>query len=146
VPGELLRVFKRLAEVREPAALKGFIVSVTLGVARNEARRRRIRAIVGWAPAESFPEPPVSPGLAEAREATRSLYQVLDTLGAEDRSLFITRFVERMELTEVAAAHDMSLSTAKRRLARMVARVNLRVQASPVLREYVGHIGQEGGR
>jgi len=42
-----MRVFKRLDELREPAALPGFIIGVTLGVARNEARRRRIRAIVG---------------------------------------------------------------------------------------------------
>jgi len=37
-----MRVFKRLDELREPAALPGFIIGVTLGVARNEARRRRI--------------------------------------------------------------------------------------------------------
>jgi DNA-directed RNA polymerase specialized sigma24 family protein len=65
-------------------------------------------------------------------------------LGAEDSSLFIARFVEKMELTEVASAHDMSLSTAKRRIARLVTRVNARVQANPVLREYLGPIGQGG--
>jgi RNA polymerase sigma factor (sigma-70 family) len=78
------------------------------------------------------------------REAARALYQLLDTLGAEDRSLFVARFIEQMELVEVAAAHGMSPSTAKRRLARLVTRVNARVQASPVLREYVGAIGRGG--
>jgi len=33
-----LRIFKRLDELREPAALRGFVVSIALGVARNESR------------------------------------------------------------------------------------------------------------
>jgi RNA polymerase sigma-70 factor (ECF subfamily) len=139
-----LRVFKRLGELRDPAALQGFVVSVTLGVARNEARRRRIRAIVGLVPEEALPQAPAFPGQGEAREAARALYQLLDALGAEDRSFFVARFVEKMEMAEVAAAHGMSLSTAKRRLARVVERVNRRVQASAVLREYLGPVGQGG--
>jgi RNA polymerase sigma-70 factor (ECF subfamily) len=141
-----MRIFKRLGELREPAALSGFVISVALGVARNEFRRRRIRSIVGLTPEEILPAVPVSTEQGEAREALRALYQLLDTLGADDRSLFIARFVEKLELTEVAAAHGMSLSTAKRRLARVVERVDARVQASPVLREYVGPIAQGGGR
>lgn len=133
-----LRVFKRLGELRDPAALHGFVVSVTLGVARNEVRRRRIRSIVRLVPGEAMPEGPTSPDPSEAREATQALYQMLDTLGAEDRSLFVARFVEKMELVEVAAAHGMSLSTAKRRVTRLTARVNARVRSNLVLREYLG--------
>jgi DNA-directed RNA polymerase specialized sigma24 family protein len=69
---------------------------------------------------------------------------MLATLSLEDRSLFVARFIEKMELVEVASAHRMSLSTAKRRLARLALRVNARVQASPVLREYVGGLGGIG--
>jgi len=137
-----LRIFKRLDELREPAALHGFVVSVTLGVARNEARRRRIRAIVGLVPEDVLPAVPELPGQGEAREAARALYLLLGTLSGEDRSLFVARFVEKMELAEVATAHGMSLSTGKRRLARLVARVNARLEASPVLMEYVGPLGQ----
>jgi len=139
-----LRLFRRLRELRDPATMQGFVVSVTLGVARNEVRRRRIRSIVGLLPEEALPPMPTSAGQGEAREAARALYQLLDTLSAEDRSLFVARFAEKMELVEVAAAHAMSLSTAKRRLARLTARVNARVQANPVLREYVGALEQGG--
>jgi RNA polymerase sigma-70 factor (ECF subfamily) len=140
-----LRIFKRLGELRDPAALHGFVVSISLGVLRNEVRRRRIRSIVGLVPEEALPQAPALPAQGEAREATRALYELLDTLGAQDRSLFVARFVEKMEMTEVAAAHGISLSTAKRRLLRVVERVNRRVQASAVLREYVGPVGQGGG-
>lgn len=137
-----LRVFKRLHELHDAATLQGFVISVTLGVAKNELRRRRIRSIVGLVPEEALPPAASSAELGEAREAVRALYQMLDTLSSEDRSLFITRFAEKMELVEVAAAHAMSLSTAKRRLARLETRVRTRVQANPVLRDYVGDLVQ----
>jgi len=137
-----LRIFKRLDELREPAALRGFVVSVSLGVARNESRRRRIRAIVGLVPEDVLPAAPTPPGQDEAREAARALYGLLGSLSVEDRSLFVARFVEKMDLAEVAATLRMSQSTAKRRLARLVARVNKRLESSPVLMEYVGPLGQ----
>jgi RNA polymerase sigma-70 factor (ECF subfamily) len=139
-----LRLFKRLHQLHDPSTLQGFVVSVTLGVARNEARRRRIRAIVGLVPEDALPNSATPPDHGEAREAARALYKMLDSLNAEDRSLFIARFAERMELVEVAAAHGMSLSTAKRRLARLSTKVNARVQSNPVLREYVGALAQGG--
>ncbi len=139
-----LRVFKRLGELREVATLQGFVISVTLGVAKNELRRRRIRSIVGLAPEESLHEPVTTGDHGEAREAVRALYRMLDTLSAEDRSLFVTRFAEKMELSEVAAAHGMSLSTAKRRLAKLITRVNARVAQNPVLRDYVGALAPGG--
>ena len=137
-----LRIFKRLDELREPAALRGFVVSIALGVARNESRRRRIRAIVGLVPDEVLPAAPTLPGQDEAREAARALYRLLSTLSAEDRSLFVARFIEKLELTEVAVAQTMSPSTSKSRLARLVARVNTRLKSNPVLLEYVGPLGR----
>lgn len=139
-----LRIFKRIREVKQPAALSGFVVSVALGVARNEARRRRIRTIVGLVPPEQLPPMATVATSGEAREAVRALYQMLDSLGAHERSLFIARFVEKLELTQVAAVHGTSLSTTKRRLRRLAERVNARVQASPVLREYLGRSGRGG--
>jgi len=139
-----LRVFKRLDELREPAALPGFIIGITLGVARNETRRRRIRAIVGLTSTEELPGA-LMPGVQdEAREATRALYRLLDCLGAEDRSLFVARYVEKMEMTEVAALHGLSLSTVKRRLARLALRVDSRMKSEPALVQYVGLLTQGG--
>jgi RNA polymerase sigma-70 factor (ECF subfamily) len=140
-----LRIFKRLDELREPAALPGFIVSIALGVARNEVRRRRIRAIVGLSPTDELPNITTPALSSEAREAVRALYRVLDQLGAEDRSLFVARYVEKMEMAEVASAHGISLSTAKRRIARLAQRVEARIKVEPALAEYGGQLTQ-GGR
>jgi len=139
-----LRVFKRLDELREPAALPGFIIGVTLGVARNEARRRRIRAIVGLTATDEWPGAIVPGAEDEAREAVRALYRLLDGLGAEDRSLFVARYVEKMEIADVAAMHGLSLSTVKRRIARLVLRVDARMKSEPALAQYVGVLSQGG--
>jgi RNA polymerase sigma-70 factor, ECF subfamily len=140
-----LRVFKRLKELREPAALPGFIMGITLGVARNEARRRRIRAIVGLSsPEEEWPASTQPGEQNEARESLRALYRLLGQLGAEDRSLFTARFVEKMEMSDVASVHGISLSTAKRRVARLVLRINLRMKSEPALLRFVGLLGLGG--
>jgi RNA polymerase sigma-70 factor (ECF subfamily) len=139
-----LRVFKRLNELREPAALPGFIIGITLGVARNEARRRRIRAIVGLTGSDEWPGASVPGAADEAREAVRALYRLLDGLGAEDRSLFVARYVEKMEMADVAAVHGLSLSTVKRRIARLALRVDARMKSEPALVQYVGVLSQGG--
>ncbi len=58
-------------------------------------------------------------------------------LGAEDRSLFTARFAEQMEVAEVAAAHRMTLATAKRRLARLIKRLGAKMSRDPLLEPYV---------
>jgi len=47
-------------------------------------------------------------------------------------------------MTDVAAAHKMSLSTVKRRLARLAQRVDSRMKSEPALAEYVGLLSQGG--
>jgi RNA polymerase sigma-70 factor (ECF subfamily) len=139
-----LRVFRRMNEVRDPRALRGFIVSICLGVSRNELRRMRIRRFVGLSAHDPMPDVPIQPADAEAREALRALYRLLDKLDAKDRSLFVARYIETMELTEVASAHHWSLATAKRRLARLSRRVEARMKGDTVLSEYMDGLSPHG--
>ena len=48
--------------------------------------------------------------------------------------------MEDMELTEVASALDVSLSTTKRRLARVWKRISILVQRDPALAHYLSSI------
>lgn len=136
----LLRIFTRLRELRDPAAMRGFVASICLGVARNELRRRKIRSIVGLAEPGDLPAPAVEGASEESRETARRLYAILGRLSAEERSLFVTRYIEQMELAEVAAAHTMSMTTTKRRLARMTHRVAAMMQSDPALAELAGRL------
>jgi RNA polymerase sigma-70 factor (ECF subfamily) len=138
-----LRFFKRIDELRDPAALRGFLVSIALGVARNEARRARVRRWIGLTSSGELPETagPLSWD-PEAREATAHLYAILERLCAEDRSLFTARFAEQMEVADVAGAHRMTLATAKRRLARLTKRLGAKMSRDPLLEPYVNLIAK----
>ncbi len=132
-----LRLFKRIDELRDPAALRGFLLSIALGVSRNEVRRARVRRWIGLTATGELPEVPAVGGWdPEAREATARLYAILERLGAEDRSLFITRYVERMEIAEIAGVLGLSVATTKRRLARVTKRVGARLGNDPVFADY----------
>jgi RNA polymerase sigma-70 factor (ECF subfamily) len=132
-----IRLFRRIDELRNPSGLRGFVVGICLGVARNELRRARVRRWVRLTPSGDLPEAPVAGPDLEAREALRRLYVILDSVSVQDRSLFVARFFEKMEIAEVAAVHGLSYGTAKRRVARASARINRRVERDPALARYL---------
>jgi RNA polymerase sigma-70 factor, ECF subfamily len=135
-----LRVFSRIGDVRDPRALRGFIAGICLGVARNTSRRARIRSILRLSPRGDLPDIPI-PGIEdEARQTLRHLWRLLSSASGEDRSLFVCRHVEKMEMSDVAAAHGMNIVTAKRRVARMTSRISAAMQQDAVLADYAGKL------
>ena len=139
-----LRFFRRIDELRDPAGLRGFLVGICLGVARNELRRARVRRWVGLTPGGELPEASVAGPDLEAREAVRRFYAILDRVSAQDRSLFVARFLEKIEIAEIAVLHKMSFGTAKRRVARAGARVERQLARDPALAGYVDRFGVGG--
>jgi len=132
-----VRFFRRIDELRSPDGVRGFLAGICLGVARNEARRLRVRRWVTLTSAGTLPDVAVSGADVEGRQAVRRLYAVLDKASALDRSLFVARYLEKMEVEEVARVHDLSFGTAKRRLARAVARLNRLMQRDEALAAYL---------
>ena len=65
------------------------------------------------------------------------MYAILDELPADARVPFALRFIEGMALDEVAAACDVSLSTAKRRLRRAEERFMKIAAGYPELAEWL---------
>jgi len=132
-----LCVFEKVPTLREPAALRKFIISITAITARSEIRRRWVRRWIRLASKEDASQEGVFDVDMESREALRRFYGVLDRLNADHRTLFVLRFVEALTLRDVAAACGLSLATTKRRLARARSRVLLLVERDPVLCAYV---------
>jgi RNA polymerase sigma-70 factor (ECF subfamily) len=141
-----LRFFRQVGGLRDPGALRPFLIGITLHVVGTELRRRRVRRWLRLTPDGILPEP-ASDGDdgREARAALRRLYAILDRLDDAGRLTFVLRHVEGMELTEVAAALGTSLATAKRRLARVTARVLAMIERDPALAAYVASLAPEGG-
>lgn len=131
-----LCVFDKVPTLREPKALKAFVISVTMLTTRQELRRRWVRRWVKLAGPKDAAELDVVTPDTDAREALQRFYAILDRVNHKDRSAFVLRFMEGLELTEVAAALGLSLATTKRRLARVWAKVVLLVERDPLLAQY----------
>src|SRR5262245_56240725 len=112
-----IRFFRRIGTLREPAAVRGFLSGICVHVVCAEITRRRRR----WrrlTPTGDVPEGTAGFPDLDGREAVTRYYRLVDRLGGKDRSFFVARTVEGMTLEEVAAAHDVSVSTAQRRINR----------------------------
>ncbi len=109
-------VLSRCHTLRDPAALRSFVVSVAMRLARNELRKRAIRRFVGLDTASEVFHAPAHD--AVQAERFRNVYAALDRLDPSCRVAYVLRYVEGYELSEVAAACNCSLSTAKRWLVR----------------------------
>jgi RNA polymerase sigma-70 factor (ECF subfamily) len=132
-----IRLFEQLPRLRDPNALRGFLIGVTLRIACTELRRRRRSRTCLTATGE-VPEPRARNDESEpAREALWRFESILERLSPSSRRVFVLRYVERLELTDVATEMGISVATAKRHLARAAATVGAMVKREPALAEYL---------
>jgi RNA polymerase sigma-70 factor (ECF subfamily) len=126
-----LCLFNKIASLRDPRALRSFVVSVTIRTLKWKLRRRRLRQWVHLTETGELPDLPV-PGV-DADEALRVFYRLLEKLRIDDRMVFVLRRVDGMQLQEVADATGYSPATVKRRLRRADAELSRFMEAEPVL-------------
>jgi RNA polymerase sigma-70 factor (ECF subfamily) len=132
-----LRLFTRVHTLREPKALKAFVISITTLTLRQELRRRKLRSWLGLRSDPASIDLRVVHPDPLGREALERFYRLLDQFNARDRTAFVLRHLEAMEMDEVAAALGVSLATAKRSVARCQRRMQANVERDPVLRDYL---------
>ena len=139
-----LRIFSRASAIREPAALREFALSVAVRVLKWQLRYRWVRRWVILSDNGDLPEIADERGSDEvARHALRRCYAILDRLGVRERAAFTLRYLEEMTVEEVAAAMDVSRSTAKRLVGRSTATVAARVDRDADLSRFF--FGDGGG-
>jgi RNA polymerase sigma-70 factor (ECF subfamily) len=117
-----VRAYRAIHTLKDAAALKGWLTTLTLFTARAHIRARTRRSWLRFVDWHQLPELPPVPEDPQARDTLIHLHQILDRIPADQRIAFVLRFVEGMELTEVASACGVSLATVKRRLDRAQAR------------------------
>jgi RNA polymerase sigma-70 factor, ECF subfamily len=112
-----VRALEGIHGVEDPSRLKSWLTGVTVYTAREWIRRRTRRRWLRFF--DDVPEIPQRAQLTaseEVNEATRCTFTVLEAMSADDRVFFSLRFIEGLEISEIALACDVSVSTAKRRL------------------------------
>jgi RNA polymerase sigma-70 factor, ECF subfamily len=132
-----LQFYRNHTLLRNREALRSFIYAISYRVTIREIRFRRAhkrneRGTQGRG--STF----VAPADFEAREAVAGICAVLDRLDPTDRTAFVLRHVEGLELSEIAGILDISLATVKRRLAKIAQRVNAMTKNDQRLVEYGG--------
>jgi RNA polymerase sigma-70 factor, ECF subfamily len=137
-------VFQKASTLREPQALKAFVITVTAFTARGELRRRWSRRWLRRQRPQTGPGELVANQDIESREALRRFYDILDRISAQDRTAFVLRYIEGMPLEEVAAALEVSVATAKRRLTRVWDRVVLLAERDTALVDYLSGLERDG--
>src|SRR5688572_25175368 len=129
--------FTSLDQLRQPQALRSWLVGIAIRkVKKLLRRRRRWRFVLDLAPGE-LPEHPASVAPVEVSEALRSTYRILARIPVDDRVAFSLRYAGEMDLATVAEATGVSLATAKRRIARAQRRFVEFARASDILAPWV---------
>jgi RNA polymerase sigma-70 factor (ECF subfamily) len=135
-----VRALESLRRLRDPQALASWMSAIAVHTARAAIERRtRRRRWLRFLPAEALPEPePVDPHPGHhAREILRAVHGVLARMPVDERIAFALRHLDGMELTELARACGVSLSSVKRRLARAEARFQALARDVAAVAEYL---------
>jgi RNA polymerase sigma-70 factor (ECF subfamily) len=130
-----LRAHTARASFRGECALSTWLMRIAINLVRDHQRLRHLRfwkkaAIVDAA--EMSDRLPDNASSAEsrliARERLEAVWRAVDTLSDRQRSVFLLRFVEEMELAEIATATDLNLSTVKSHLYRALEAMKQQVE------------------
>ena len=130
-----LRAHTARASFRGECALSTWLMRIAINLVRDHQRLRQIRF---WKKAATLDAAEMSDRLPDgassiesrliARERLESVWRAVDTLSERQRSVFLLRFVEEMELAEIATATDLNLSTVKSHLYRALEAVKQQVE------------------
>jgi len=131
-----LRFYRRVPELRDGAALRSFVIAITVNALRSELRRMRVRRIVRLVDPVELPELRSVDTDPEARVALRAFYRVLDRMRDRERVVFVLHVIEGLSAAEVAQALEISLPTVRRRLARARTRIDVLSAREPLLTRY----------
>ncbi len=111
-----LQARRALPKLRDARAVKGWLATITVRVARRSLRRSRLRQRIGLATV-----PPDEAALdrlsADDYEYVQSAYASLSRLPTPERIAWVLRRVHGAQLAAVAEMCECSLATAKRRIA-----------------------------
>lgn len=131
VQDTFIEAFRDVATLRAHAALRPWLLRISVHQAHRRFRRRKLLRRLGLdrsvddAALDTLLHPDASP---ELKSELRSVEQALGGASVAERFAWILRFVDGHSLDEIAAASDCSLATVKRRLLRAQALVQTALQ------------------
>jgi RNA polymerase sigma-70 factor, ECF subfamily len=131
-----LKAWNARQQFRGDSSLSTWLTRIAVNLLRDHLRSRSLRFwqktrgsaldvmdISDWIPdGRSSPE-----SITLARDRVAAVWRAVEKLSAQQRTVFVLRFVEEMELDEIATTIGMNLSTVKSHLYRALAIVRERI-------------------
>lgn len=135
-----LRAYNARHQFRGDASISTWLTRIALNLVRDHLRSRRMRFwqktressldlvdISDW-----IPDPNTTAEIAILqRERVKQVWKVVRDLSRQQRTVFVLRFVEEMELSEIAETTGMNTSTVKSHLYRALRIVRERAGGQP---------------
>jgi len=135
-----LKAYMGRAHFRGDASLSTWLMKIAMNLLRDHLRSKRLRFwtktretaldpvdVSDWVPdGRSSPEADFI-----ARTQVKGIWETVSQLPEKQRSVFVLRFVEEMELREIAETTGMNPSTVKTHLYRALAAVRASVGGKP---------------
>lgn len=124
-----LRAYQNLATFRGESSLETWLLRIAANLMHDQARNRKAgfwKRFLGledrdgnsgerWATPEASPEQ-----VLLVREDVKAIWEIANRLSQQQRAVFMLRFVEEMELKEIAAVLGLEVGTVKTHLFRAV--------------------------
>jgi len=133
-------VFNNVSGLRNPEALRAFVLSVASRVLirARRRRRRRVRVVQEFQSIHDRDASynPWADTQATSRSAYVSLERLLSRLHARDRHAYVLHFVDGLKAADVAQALGVSVPTAKRSFGYAKKRIDGWALREPELAEY----------
>jgi len=108
-----IRAFRRIGELREPAALRAWLYRMTHGVAVDRIRRNRSRARVEEEQYAGFGEAD-EPSFAE--EDAAAIHAALNEIGLKHREVLVLYFLQDLSMADIAQIVGCSEGTVRSRI------------------------------
>ncbi|MBN2803051.1 MAG: sigma-70 family RNA polymerase sigma factor [Deltaproteobacteria bacterium] len=109
---------KSIDKLKDPYCLKAWITQIAVFTGRRCIRKRKRTNWLKFVPFYELPEMDRLYGASEIPDkSVRDVRDVISKLSPDDQIVFTLRYMEQMEIAQIADACGYSLRTAKRRLA-----------------------------
>ncbi len=115
------------------AQLGAWLNRIAINVAKNRLRHQRVRGWLRGAVPYENSEVAARVASPEVADAMRRTYEVLQRLPVPERTVFALRFIDGMQLTEIAEVTEVSLATVKRQLRKARTRFERNARRDPIL-------------
>jgi RNA polymerase sigma-70 factor, ECF subfamily len=133
-----LRAYQNLSSFRGESSLETWLLRIAANLARDHVRNRKVsfwKRLLGIdneadeGLATHLATPGASPEQALlAREEVRAIWEVANQLSQQQRAVFLLRFVEDMELHEIAAILGLQVGSVKTHLFRALQTVRAKLR------------------